>query len=168
MSICRFERDLACILCLRRVMKVAIPQWQDRVSPVFDVATNLLLIDVEESRELRRQEIALPTTNDPVRRAQQMAQLEAGILICGAISWPVEAALNAVGVRVISEICGQVNDVIRSFLQGDLENDVFRMPGCCRRRRFRGGRGDGCSEEDSPGCGRGRGGRRMRGNRPEN
>ncbi|HSA25370.1 MAG TPA: NifB/NifX family molybdenum-iron cluster-binding protein [Phycisphaerae bacterium] len=131
-------------------MRMVIPQWQDRVSPVFDVAANLLLIDVEESREIGRQEVALPATNDPARRAHQVAQLQASILICGAISWPLETALNAAGVQVISQICGQVNDVIQSFLIGDLANDAFRMPGCCRRRRFRGGRGGGCSRENEP------------------
>lgn len=143
-------RILACHMCPERMMKVAIPQWQDRVSPVFDVAANLLLIDVAENREIGRQEIALTPTTDPARRAQQVAQLEAHVLICGAVSWPLEVALNAAGVQVVSQICGQVNEVIQSFLQGGLANDAFRMPGCCRRRRFRGGRGNGCSREGEP------------------
>ena len=34
-------------------MRIVIPQWQGRVSPVFDVAVNLLLIDIEEGRDVR-------------------------------------------------------------------------------------------------------------------
>jgi predicted Fe-Mo cluster-binding NifX family protein len=128
-------------------MRIAIPQWQNRVSPVFDVAANLLLIEVTDDREIRRQEVAM-TATDPTQRAQQVAQLPADVLICGAISWPLELALRSLGVKVISQICGQVDEVMRCFLSGDLVNDAFRMPGCCGRRRFRGGRGNGCPQKD--------------------
>jgi len=117
------------------------------VSPVFDVAENLMLVEVADSHEVGRQEVAV-TATDPTKRAQQVAQLPADVLICGAISWPLELALRSAGVRVISQICGQVDEVMRSFLLGDLENDVFRMPGCCGRRRFHGERGNGCSRQD--------------------
>lgn len=120
-------------------MRIAIPQWQSRVSPVFDVAENLLLIEVADTHEVGRREVSL-TTTDPTRRARQVAQLPADVLICGAISWPLEVALRSAGVQVISQICGQVDEVMRSFLLGDLDNDAFRMPGCCGRRR-RGRRG---------------------------
>jgi predicted Fe-Mo cluster-binding NifX family protein len=128
-------------------MRVAIPQWQGRVSPVFDVAGTLLLVEVADGGEIGRQEVTL-TTTDPTRRAEQVARLPADVLICGAISWPLEVALRSAGVQVISQICGQVNDVMHSFLVGDIESDAFRMPGCCGRRRFRGRRGSGCSQGD--------------------
>lgn len=116
------------------LMRIAIPQWQSRVSPVFDVAASLLLVEIDGTGEVGRQEVPL-TAVDPTKRAQQVAQLPADVLICGAISWPLELALNSAGVQVISQICGQVDEVMRSFLLGDLENDAFRMPGCCGRRR---------------------------------
>jgi predicted Fe-Mo cluster-binding NifX family protein len=128
-------------------MRIAIPQWQGRVSPVFDVAENLLLVEVAGTHEIGRQEVAM-TAVDPTKRAQQVAHLPADVLICGAISWPLELALRSAGVGVISQICGQVDEVMRSFLLGELANDAFRMPGCCGRHRFRGGRGSGCPRED--------------------
>jgi predicted Fe-Mo cluster-binding NifX family protein len=130
-------------------MRIAIPQWQGRVSPVFDVATNLLLIEVADAGEVGRREEAL-TATDPNRRAQQVAQLAPQVLICGAISWPLELALRSLGVQVISQICGQVDEVVRCFLLGELANGAFRMPGCCGRRRFRGGREGGCPREEEP------------------
>ncbi|MGB9625838.1 MAG: NifB/NifX family molybdenum-iron cluster-binding protein [Phycisphaerae bacterium] len=132
-------------------MRIAIPQWQGRVSPVFDAASNLLLIDFEDGREVRRREVTL-TATDPVKRAEQVVQFPPDVLICGAISWPLELALRSAGVRVVSQICGQVDEVMRSFLLGDIENDHFRMPGCCGRRRFRERRGKGCtrSEKKAP------------------
>lgn len=121
-------------------MNLAIPQWQDRVSPVFDVATHLLLIELSDGRETARREVALETT-DPLERARRVAAEQVNVLICGAISWPLELALRSAGVQVIAQTCGRIDEVIRSFLLGELEKEVFRMPGCCGRRRFRGGRG---------------------------
>lgn len=145
-------------------MRIAIPQWQGRVSPVFDVAANLLLVEVADAREAGRHEVAL-TATDPAKRAQEVARLPADVLICGAISWPLELALRSAGVEVISQICGQVDEVVRSFLLGDLANDAFRMPGCCGRRRYRGGHGNGCPRADEHTPPSERRPRRMRTNR---
>lgn len=128
-------------------MRIAIPQWQGRVSPVFDVAATLLVVEADGASEVKRQEFAL-TTTDPDKRAQQVVQLAADVLICGAISWPLELALHSAGVQVISQICGQVDEVIRSFLANTLANGAFWMPGCCRRRRFRGGQVHRCGWPD--------------------
>lgn len=145
-------------------MRIAIPQWQGRVSPVFDVAANMLIVEVADAREVGRREVAV-TATDPAKRAQQVAQLPANVLICGAISWPLELALRSAGVQVISQICGQVDEVMRSFLQGNLDNKAFRMPGCCGRRRFRGGRGNRYQLDDKQTSRVERGSGRMRRNR---
>lgn len=123
-------------------MRVAIPQWQGRVSPVFDVAASLLLVEVADSQEVRRQEVAL-TTTDPTKRARQVAGLGAEYLICGAISRPLELALLSAGVKVIPHICGGVEEVLAAYRQHTLTDEAFLMPGCCgrRRRARRSGRG---------------------------
>ncbi|MBN1586655.1 MAG: NifB/NifX family molybdenum-iron cluster-binding protein [Candidatus Omnitrophica bacterium] len=120
-------------------MRIAIPIWCGRISPVFDVAGNLLLVDVGEGGELRRKEVSLSETEFS-SRVRRIAELEANVLICGAISQPMEASLNAAGVRVIGDTCGPVEEVLRAFLLRRLSDGTFSMPGCCgRRRRFRGG-----------------------------
>lgn len=80
-------------------MKIAIPQWQERVSPVFDVAGNLLLIDVEDGRETRREEKRFLVTA-PSARVTEFSTFGAGVLICGAISTALETSLIAAGVQV--------------------------------------------------------------------
>jgi predicted Fe-Mo cluster-binding NifX family protein len=118
-------------------MKVAIPQWRDRISPVFDVAGSLLLVDVVDGRESRREERAL-TASDPLKRAKRVSQLGTEVLICGAISWPLEIALSSAGVRVVPFTCGEVEEVLSAFMNGKLTNGAFLMPGCCGwRRRLR-------------------------------
>jgi predicted Fe-Mo cluster-binding NifX family protein len=63
------------------------------------------------------------------------------VLICGAISRPLEAMLLSAGVEVIPQTCGPVEEVLKAFMSGKLTEKAFLMPGCCgRRRRFHDGR----------------------------
>jgi len=121
-------------------MKVGISNWNGRVSPVFDVARRLLLADIEDTREIGREERAIEEMQ-PALRAKRLLDLGVSVLICGAISGPLEQMLVSSGVRVIPQTCGPVEDVLQAFVTGRLTEEAFLMPGCCgRRRRFRGGR----------------------------
>ncbi|MBN1766689.1 MAG: NifB/NifX family molybdenum-iron cluster-binding protein, partial [Sedimentisphaerales bacterium] len=111
-------------------MKIAVPQWQGRISPVLDVASNVLLVYIEDHRELQRQQDTLVPT-DPWARAQAIRQMGADVLICGAVSWPLETALRSAGIQVISNICGPVEEVLAAFCNGQLDEKEFMMPGCC-------------------------------------
>jgi predicted Fe-Mo cluster-binding NifX family protein len=119
-------------------MKIAIPQWQGRVSPVFDVAGILLLIDIENKQEIRREERPIGGTN-PIARSAEFLSLGTDVLICGAISASLEARIVSGGVRVIGFTCGTVDEVLSAFLKGELSSRVFMMPGCHGWRRRQGG-----------------------------
>jgi predicted Fe-Mo cluster-binding NifX family protein len=121
-------------------MRVAIPISNGRISPVFDAARRLVLVDVENGRELGRTEKVVEEP-EMAPRARRVAELGVDVLICGAISRPLEAMLLSAGVEVVPQTCGQAEEVIRAFLSGQLTEHAFLVPGCCgRRRRFRGGR----------------------------
>jgi predicted Fe-Mo cluster-binding NifX family protein len=118
-------------------MKVAIPQWQDRVSPVFDSATRLVVVEIVRGRAQDRSEWPLIAC-DPTRRAAELLQSGANVLICGAISWPMEIAVRSAGIQIVAQICGQVEEVLNAFLEDRLSDSAFLMPGCCGlRRRYR-------------------------------
>lgn len=133
-------------------MKIAVPDWEGRVSPVFDVAKQVLLVDLGGEDNGGRYTESLGSLG-PHDRARRLAELGVNVLVCGAISWPLEALLAACGIRVIPLVCGEVDEVVRAFRDGTLENERFVMPGCCRkrrqarrRRRYRGG---GLTTEDT-------------------
>jgi predicted Fe-Mo cluster-binding NifX family protein len=117
-------------------MKIAIPYWQGRISPVFDEATRLVVVDTDHGREVGR-EIQTLTCFDPWGRAREVLTLGARILICGAISRPLETALWGAGITVIARTCGPVEEVLVAFVNGRLENDAYRMPGCGSRQGYR-------------------------------
>ena len=113
-------------------MKFAVPNWESRISPVFDVAENILLVDASDGCECRRQEVMLPP-GDPFERARLLKTLGANVLICGMLSLPQQRALVSAGIQIIPPICGEVGEVIEAFLGGQLDRQPLVMPGCGRR-----------------------------------
>ncbi len=117
-------------------MTIAVPSFQGRVSPVFDVAARLVLVRLANG-DSERLEVMLVDT-EPLAIVRSVADLGVDVLICGAISKPLEAALVQVGVRVVSEVCGSIEEVIQAFHAGNLHESAFQMPGCCGRRNKNG------------------------------
>lgn len=128
-------------------MKVAIPDWQGRVSPVFDVAEEVLLVDLDDGEKNIRRTESLGSTL-PHDRTRRLGELGVNVLVCGAISWPLEALLTASGIQVIPLVCGEVEEVLLAFRNGMLEEERFAMPGCCRQRQRRHRRG--CRRRGKP------------------
>ena len=114
-------------------MRIAIAHWQDHISPVLDVSDRLLLIDIEEGRELKREDNVL-NCRGPFERAREVYRLGVQVLLCGAVSRPLETALVSSGVRVIGFICGDLEDVLSAYLNGRLTDKCFQMPGYREKR----------------------------------
>jgi predicted Fe-Mo cluster-binding NifX family protein len=123
--------------------KVAIPIWQDRISPVLDTATNFLILVTENGREIKREAIRLPGSS-VVDRLRQLIELGVSSVLCGAVSRPFHTLISQAGIAVYPWFTGDVTDVFQAYLNGTLNGDRYRLPGCGRGRRHRGqGRGPG-------------------------
>lgn len=119
--------------------RVAISAWQDRISPVFDTAGGVLVVDVDGSFPTDRIAVVLP--EGPVQtRVTSLAENGVEVLLCGAISKPLHEMLEAVGIAVTPFLLGSVDDVIRAYIEDRLSEPRYIMPGCGRRRRQRRGR----------------------------
>ncbi|MBN2577794.1 MAG: NifB/NifX family molybdenum-iron cluster-binding protein [Pirellulales bacterium] len=117
-------------------MNLAIPIWQGRVSPVFDVAEQLLLVEMDGDAERSRRTEILPQESAECR-ARRIAGLGVTTLVCGAVSRPLESLLWAQGIEVLPRVCGDVEDVLQAYRVGALQEERFAMPGCCGRLRRR-------------------------------
>ncbi|MGI6393403.1 MAG: hypothetical protein ACOX2F_01500 [bacterium] len=119
-------------------MKVLVTVWNGRISPVFDVAREGLLLDVENGEVISKKSVLIDfgTCMDKVNF---ILRERIDLLICGAISRRVEVELVAKGVVLYPFISGEIDDVIRGFIENRLENQAFAMPGC-RRGEGRGRR----------------------------
>jgi predicted Fe-Mo cluster-binding NifX family protein len=122
-----------------RVMKIAFAYWNERIAPVFDTTRQIRVVKVESGKIVSETQELLPQ-DLPVQRAHRLAELDIGVLICGAISGPLHETIAGYGIQAIPFVAGDLRKVIQAWFKGSLEHDVFAMPGCCGRigRRFRG------------------------------
>ncbi|MFP4224046.1 MAG: NifB/NifX family molybdenum-iron cluster-binding protein [Phycisphaeraceae bacterium] len=116
------------------LMRVALPIWDGRLSPVLDVARQILLVDLPPASSPARETRVLETT-DPAERVQTLIAWGAQVVICGAVSRELEQLLIGRGVRVIARVRGPVEEVLRAYLAHRLDQPRFAMPGCGRRQR---------------------------------
>lgn len=119
--------------------RLAVAVWGGRISPLFDVARQLLVLDVREGRPSGRVEVALPG-GDLCAQADRLASTRATTLVCGAISRPLASMLVARGIHVLGFTAGDVEQVIAAYLADALPADALLMPGCCRHRHGGGDR----------------------------
>jgi predicted Fe-Mo cluster-binding NifX family protein len=109
-------------------MRIAIPIWEDKISPVLDTASKLLIIDKDSKKKSSRFEVNLFEQNMS-RRGYFIRKLEPDVLICGAVSQQFSRMLKTSGIKIISGISGPTNEVIDAYLQGGLLHSGFFMPG---------------------------------------
>jgi predicted Fe-Mo cluster-binding NifX family protein len=111
---------------------VAFPIWQNRISPLLDAATRLLVVTLRRGAEVRRREILLGPLA-PEALARSVAELRVDVLLCAALSESLLRELSKSGVRVQAHLCGEVEAVLRAFCAHRLGREEFRMPGCWSR-----------------------------------
>lgn len=115
-------------------MQAAFSYWEDRIAPVFDVARQILLVEVENGKIIAESRLSL-SDELPAQKAAALHKLGAEALVCGAISKPLHAVLAGYGIRVIPFVAGELTQVVQAWLRGTVGRDDFVMPGCCRRRQ---------------------------------
>ena len=135
-------------------MKLALPQHDGRVSPVFDSAGSLLLVEVGASGE-RTETVHALTGLTPIMRIDLLSRLGATTLLCAGILRMTAQCAEDAGIEVLDGIVGSTAEVIEAYLSGTIEGPGFSMPGS--RGQGRGGRG--CGGQSRGGRGRGGQGR---------
>jgi len=115
-------------------MKIAISIWDGKISPVFDTASRLLVLEIEGKDEVSRFEIYFDE-QAVIRRCARIRILDIDVLICGAISRNFLDMLKTSGIQVIPWVCGSAEQVLDAFRRAPdgMSLDIsFLMPGCTR------------------------------------
>lgn len=120
---------------------IAITNWNDIVSPLYDASCCLLVIRPDGSRK------AVDVRNmSLLDKAETCSKEGVTVLICGAISNIGDAILLNKNIKVLSWICGTIDEVIVAYQNNVNLTEAFSMPGCDRmmcsknkRVRHRGG-----------------------------
>lgn len=108
--------------------RIAIPIFKSRVSPVFDTCTRLLLIDFEDDRVITRKEFDLDNFSLQ-ERLRVLEKNDVAVIICGGISDVFDATLSHLNIQLVTGICGNVDEIIKAYIDGRLDDPCFFMPG---------------------------------------
>jgi len=109
-------------------MKLAIPVCGQEIALVFDDADYLLLIEAGE-KGLRKEERLRCAGNTMIDRANQLRSLDVDLLICGAISCPLQRMIEASGINIIPFVRGNATEVFEAYFRDCLEDRRFILPG---------------------------------------
>ncbi len=109
-------------------MRVAIPVWSGRISPVLDSAQHLVCIDFDSSGEQKRE------FHDWRRcsfcgRMLAVVDLGIDVMLCGSLSRPCLWMLKARGVEVRPFLCGDYEAVVDVWRDHPESMALFNMPG---------------------------------------
>jgi len=100
-------------------MRVAIPIFGEEISPRFCFAEDVLLLDVEDRREVSRKVLRLGQICNPDR----LRLLEArgvGVLVCGGFDRDFLPTAHDLGVHVVWGVTGTVETAVRDVVSGKL------------------------------------------------
>jgi predicted Fe-Mo cluster-binding NifX family protein len=98
---------------------------------VFDVSRSIRVVDIADGKIT----LEADHTLEHESRASKLVALGVDLLICAAISTPLEAALWVSGIEVVSDTCGTVREIVDALASGDTELRRFRSPGYVRAGR---------------------------------
>lgn len=141
---------------------LAIPVFRDRVAPVFDWCSRIIIVP-EEGDDIAsyRQIVVRENTFKLMRKLWEQG---AKTVICGALS---PEALNygqSIGLRIIHGIAGDIEEVLGAYHDQKLDQPQYWLPGCKGPRRYKSltrcaGKGvaKGSSEENQSMQGKSRG-----------
>ena len=123
-----------------RPVRIAITCMGETVSPRFDCAPEIALVDVQDGGVIRMETVSLDTMA-PGERVAEIRRLDVDTLVCGALDRHSAGQLSLHSVSVYSWVTGLVEDVLSCLLQGDLESGmILGLRGRCCGRWGYGGR----------------------------
>ena len=98
-------------------MRVAIPTFGSRISPRFDCASNVLIVDLDNGEISGRTEQALSHVGAR-ERIHLLRSMGVELLICGGLRRCDHFNMTGMGIDVVSGRMGEVEDVLRHLQEG--------------------------------------------------
>ena len=119
---------------------IAIPVFEERISPLLDVAERFVIYEVNEKQITQKIIISLNAETERMR-IQKLKELGVSVIVSGAVSRYLSCIIEESGIRHIPWIIGRIDDVIILYLENALIS-VLPEKGSCggmmRKRRLHG------------------------------
>jgi len=131
-------------------MKVGVAAYKGAVANRIDFSDSIKVYRIQEEKPLLERELKLPKTN-PLSDVNTVLSSGIDVLICGAINGFFYRMLAGNGVKVLPWVLGDVDSVLKSYVDGRLQPSLPIPRGFgmgpptrfCGRGRWRRGRGFG-------------------------
>ena len=121
-------------------MKIAVPLFGKRVSPRFDYAPSVAVIEADPVAASVVQRHETDWTGYSVHeRVRFLQQAHIKVVICGGIASDAQDALQQQRIKVIAWVTGRAEDALRLYLKGQL------LPGTMLCRGGAAGRWNFCN-----------------------
>ncbi|MBF0302516.1 MAG: NifB/NifX family molybdenum-iron cluster-binding protein [Desulfamplus sp.] len=118
-------------------MNIALTAWEDRISPVFDSARTLLVVEIKEQKVVSRsiEQFNKSILCNIAEMVTRLNLLKIDVLICGAISEIPSNIIQSNGIKLIPFISGNIEEIIAAYAKDETIISMFLMPGCGLRHR---------------------------------
>jgi len=109
-------------------MKLAMPVWEKDISTVLDFSEYLLIVEIEGREVKGRSCVNWSLYNDSMKLSL-MKEGEVSILLCGAVSRAMQIMIENSGIDLIPCLRGRTEVILKAYLEGNLHDERFRLPG---------------------------------------
>jgi predicted Fe-Mo cluster-binding NifX family protein len=96
------------------------------VAPCFEHTTTISIFHLCEGRVARQRDFTL-MSSEPLDRVRLLRDQRVDTLICGGMQQRFEDMLETGGIRVISWVRGNVDDLVKQFIGGKLVAGTARL-----------------------------------------
>ena len=103
---------------------IAVPVFQDRVSPLMDVSNRYMIYETEDGKIKQRIDISLNADGES-QRVEKLKEIGVNTIICGAVSGYVAHIVGEKGMRLLSMIYGPIDEIIEHYLKNTLGIVLF-------------------------------------------
>ncbi len=117
------------------IRKVLIPLSEEEVAPRFDLAAEVLLVELEADGRILQEKVLILPEPSAERLCHMVMTERAHTVICGGIEEEVFDYLTWKGITVIDDVIGLASVVLRRHATGGLKsgeivtNDSSSRPG---------------------------------------
>lgn len=99
---------------------IAIPVFQERISPLFDEARKFVLFEAGEGRIIQKSTVPMSGESSAMR-VIRLREVGVTTIICGAVSGYLSGVIAEQGLILYSWQSGPVDEVIALYLSGGLK-----------------------------------------------
>lgn len=107
------------MLCEVTYLKVAIPRFGERVAPCFEYSATIAIFTIVGGSIVDQLDFTLQSTQ-ALDRVRLLRDQQVDTLICGGVQNSFEDLVLANGIRVISWVSGDVEQLLAKFVRGEL------------------------------------------------